>query len=775
MGNFISYELLPIVFNMSVTASVVILFVLLARLLLKKAPKIFSYALWAIVLFRLLCPVSITTNLSLLGLLDAPVVEATTHTTAVEYIPQDIVHTPAPEVKLPVPGVNQSANEALPQGDEQTAADPMEAPVALATLVWLAGIGVLAAYSVVSLLRLRQRLVGAVPLRDNIYLVDYIDSPFVMGIFCPKIYLPSSLTEQERVYILLHERHHIRRGDHIIKALAFFALCIHWFNPMVWVAFVLSSKDMEMSCDEAVVQKLGEGIRADYSASLLSLATGRRIIAGTPLAFGEGDTKSRIKNLLNWKRAKPAVVFLALALVVLVAAVCGTNAREPDCTWVRGGTGADSGSFTYRFSENVHSYAICQEVYHRGELVSPTSLMMFDNMEELGGVTRRQGAFALELQTSGQDLAGSALVIQHDGTTATFNRLLAVDFPECDALAWCWREGKTELPDDGSVIIGAVYYNDGQDSYTWDCEALEEQGISETLKGNEWTVVLRLVVSTGDADQLAVSLGTIGRAQDLYDLRVSSMKDYTGIRALASVLGVDELGVYSIVNYEQVVEFAFEAPLSEQQETEMWKSATVLLALIEDTDQVNYSFPSADGSKRFTYYCGLEQPDSWAQNIGYDEIKDMGRSVQGVQELLNYLGLDVQQDLAGMLFALKWEDTPDALVSCLLENVPWGLTPERLTHCHLSPNTGSLYLTVEQAGASQENLAQASALVLLALREDVSTVIFDLQSSGTTGERISVDQEGAAEVLAELGVANTDIRCYGESSERLRELLSLLE
>lgn len=103
-------------------------------------------------------------------------------------------------------------------------------------------------------------------------------------------------------------------------------------------------------------------------------------------------------------------------------------------------------------------YAICQEVYHRGELVSPTSLMMFDNMEELGGVTRRQGTFALELQTSGQDLAGSALVIQHDGTTATFNRLLAVDFPECDALAWCWREGKTELPDDGSVIIGAVYY-----------------------------------------------------------------------------------------------------------------------------------------------------------------------------------------------------------------------------------------------------------------------------------------------------------------------------
>lgn len=350
MGNFISYELLPIVFNMSVTASVVIVFVLLARLLLKRAPKIFSYALWAVVLFRLLCPVSITTGFSLLGLFDAPVTETTTHTTAVEYIPQDVVHTPAPEVKLPVPGVNQSVNEALPQGDEQAAADPMEAPVALATLVWLAGIGVLAAYSVVSLIRLRRKLVGAVPLRENIYLADYIESPFVMGILRPKIYLPSSLSTQEQGYIILHERHHIRRGDHIIKALAFFALCVHWFNPLVWVAFVLSAKDMEMSCDEAVVKKLGEGIRADYSASLLSLATGRRIIAGTPLAFGEGDTKSRIKNLLSWKKPKLWITVLAAVVCVAVVAACAGNPREAT------ETPGDADSMTGQFA-SMEEYA----------------------------------------------------------------------------------------------------------------------------------------------------------------------------------------------------------------------------------------------------------------------------------------------------------------------------------------------------------------------------------------------------------------------------------
>lgn len=309
--------LLPAILNMSITASVAILFVLLARMLLKKAPKVFSYALWAVVLFRLLCPVSITTGFSLLGLFDAPVTEATAHTSVVEYVPQDVVHTRDLEVRLPVPAVSQAVNEALPREHAALGADPMEGPMALALMVWIVGIGILAAYSVVSLLRLRRALVGAVPLRDNICLADHIASPFVMGILRPKIYLPSGLPEQERGYIILHEQHHIRRGDHIVKALAFLALCIHWFNPLVWTAFVLSARDMEMSCDEAVVKKLGEGIRADYSASLLSLATGRRIIAGTPLAFGEGDTRSRIRNLANWK--KPAFGVLLLAVIACIA------------------------------------------------------------------------------------------------------------------------------------------------------------------------------------------------------------------------------------------------------------------------------------------------------------------------------------------------------------------------------------------------------------------------------------------------------------------------
>ena len=312
MGEFVMHRLFPIVCNMSLTASVVILAVLAVRLLLRRAPKVFAYALWAVVLFRLLCPVSVTSAVSLMGALGAPAQERTQRTSVEQYVPADImIRGTAPAVtQLPQPPLPAETGGAVSDAPADTAPAAVPAmsfnePVFILTLIWLAGMVLLLAYSLVSLLRLRRRLVGTVRLRDNIYLADHIPSPFVMGLFRPKIYLPSILTETERGYILRHEQYHLRRRDHLVKFLSFLALCIHWFNPLVWAAFILSGKDMEMSCDEAVVRELGEDIRADYSASLLSLATGRRIVAGMPLAFGEGDTGSRIRNLLNWKRPRP--------------------------------------------------------------------------------------------------------------------------------------------------------------------------------------------------------------------------------------------------------------------------------------------------------------------------------------------------------------------------------------------------------------------------------------------------------------------------------------
>lgn len=348
------YTFLPKLLNMSLTGAVAVICVLLLRLMLKKAPKVISYALWAVVLFRLLCPVSVTSGLSLFGLLDAPSTSTVAGTNSMEYIPENIVQmelsdvtTPAPGVSntmndtLP-PGVSNTLNDTLPQGQEQLAADSLKAPVAIGshvsigsyvtigTYVWLLGVMAMAAYSISSYIRLRKKLLMVSPLQDNIRLADEITTPFVMGLIRPKIYLPSDTEEHQMPYLILHEKHHIRRGDHIFKALAFLALSIHWFNPLVWVAFIYASRDMEMSCDEAVVKKLGEQILPDYTASLLSLATGKIIIAGVPLAFGEGDTKGRIRNLAHWKKPAFWVVIAAVAACVILGVGLLTNPVKED-------------------------------------------------------------------------------------------------------------------------------------------------------------------------------------------------------------------------------------------------------------------------------------------------------------------------------------------------------------------------------------------------------------------------------------------------------------
>lgn len=293
---------------MSITAGIVIIVVIAVRSILKNAPKIFSYALWVVVLFRLLCPVSVTLGFSLMGVLNVPVAE----NGRIEYLSFD-ADDPSPVI--PASGSDEMAERPQDPGPvDVSLADGLSFPVDSIGILWICGAGALLIFNAVQLIRLRCKLVGAVPLQGNIYLADHITTPFVMGLIRPKIYLPSSMSETEKMYIIRHEKHHIRRGDHIIKLFAFAAVCIHWFNPLVWVAFVLAAKDMEMSCDEAVMRQIDRDIRADYALSLLQFSTGKRVVIGTPLAFGEGETKERIKNIMNYR--KPTVLVVVLAFVM---------------------------------------------------------------------------------------------------------------------------------------------------------------------------------------------------------------------------------------------------------------------------------------------------------------------------------------------------------------------------------------------------------------------------------------------------------------------------
>jgi len=299
------------VWKMSVMASSVIVVVLLARLVLWKAPKAFSYVLWAVVLFRLLCPFTIESEFALFSAYPEyrPELEdawADFHTGNIENAGN--VNGTAPRFPTEPVTPDWTLN---------------------ASVLWLSGFVLLHSYNALSLFRLRRKLAGSMPLEGekNVRLVDYIGSPFVMGLISPKIYLPSDLPENERDYILLHERTHIRRKDSIWRALAWLALTVHWFNPLAWLAFHLAGKDMEMSCDEVVLRKMGRDIRADYSTSLLRLSVGGKLPSGQ-LAFGGGGLKNRVENVLNYKKPALWVPVLALVGVLIVGATLITDQNK---------------------------------------------------------------------------------------------------------------------------------------------------------------------------------------------------------------------------------------------------------------------------------------------------------------------------------------------------------------------------------------------------------------------------------------------------------------
>ena len=302
------------IISMSVTATYVIIFVIATRLLLKKFPKIFSYVLWFAVLFRLIIPFSFESVLSLI-----PDV----------HIPQDIAYLPKPEINSGIAVVDSAVNSVLPSTvNLPVSVNPMQVWLAIGVIIWVIGVCLLLIYSVFTSVKLYRNLRYAKHMEDNIYTMDGLKTPFVFGVINPKIYLPANLSENEKPYILLHEQIHIKRFDHIVKAVFFLVTCIHWFNPFVWPAFYLLGEDMELSCDERVVKEMGSTIKKEYSSSLLAMSTGRKIVGGCPISFGENNTKGRIKNVLNYK--KPALWFLVVAVIIIIVIIAAliTNPKS---------------------------------------------------------------------------------------------------------------------------------------------------------------------------------------------------------------------------------------------------------------------------------------------------------------------------------------------------------------------------------------------------------------------------------------------------------------
>lgn len=303
--------------NLSISASWLILAVLVLRVVLKKAPKWVMPLLWGVVALRLVCPFSIESALSLIP--------------SAETIPSEIVTETREPVLYEQATLDIVTNPTLPSAAEVpvgVSRQQAQVDFNIYSVLWLAGMAALLVHALVSAGKLKRKLATAILLRDNIYESEFVDSPFVFGVVKPNIYLPMHMDEGTAAYVIAHEHAHLARRDHWWKVLGYLVLALHWFNPLVWVAYILFCRDIELACDEKVVKGLDGAARADYSQALLSCAAPKRAVAACPLAFGEGNIKTRVKSALHYK--KPAFwVAAAAVLAVVIMAVCFlTNPRS---------------------------------------------------------------------------------------------------------------------------------------------------------------------------------------------------------------------------------------------------------------------------------------------------------------------------------------------------------------------------------------------------------------------------------------------------------------
>lgn len=354
------------ILEMNLAGSVCILIVLALRMLLRRKPRSFSYVLWAVVFLRLLCPFTLESRYFglALGNMEQRLETAAYEQELVRY--QVLVHKDGtvessasrgrldmPDFFSGIPGHYQGVDRV--SADSQNQKEQISRQysrsevlfqerkwVAAGSLIWAAGVAVLLGYSLASYLLLRGRLRQAVRIQEDVYESDRISTPFLLGIFDPRIYLPVGLPQEERAYVLAHELAHLKRGDYLVKAVTWLTLSLHWFNPLVWLAYGLMVRDMEMSCDERVIRRLGEGSKKAYSKALLTISgtptggLGRKILTAAPLSFGENDIRSRVKNILAYRSVKIGTgvvlaVLLAVAGVVLMTdwKVAGADGSEP--------------------------------------------------------------------------------------------------------------------------------------------------------------------------------------------------------------------------------------------------------------------------------------------------------------------------------------------------------------------------------------------------------------------------------------------------------------
>lgn len=304
------------ILNMSITASWIALAVMLIRAIFKKLPKALTVFMWALVGLRLVFPFSFESVLSLIP--------------STETVPQDIIYSAKPALNSGLPVLDSAVNPVISENftpDAGASVNPLQLAAYVASAVWVCGLAAMLVYAAVSYIRIRLRVREGMPVGGRVWICDRINTPFILGVFRPRIYLPSDIGNRDAEYVIAHENAHLARRDHLRKPIAFIILSVYWFNPVIWTAYILLCRDIELAADERVIKVMGTDIKRAYTDALINCSLPRRTIAACPLAFGETAVKGRVKNILKYKKPAFWIVAVSVAVCIVLSLCFLTNPK----------------------------------------------------------------------------------------------------------------------------------------------------------------------------------------------------------------------------------------------------------------------------------------------------------------------------------------------------------------------------------------------------------------------------------------------------------------
>lgn len=612
--------------SMAVAALPVMALVLAVRAALGRAPARYRYGLWLAVGFRLACPVSVERLWSLYNLPGIRAVAETTGT-AGSGVVRSLVDT-APTVAA-VPPAAMSGAAVVSE-----AAEPSFWAAALpwCAVLWVLGMLAVLIWGMVSAVRLRRTVREAVSEGGEVWTCGAVPTPFVLGLLRPRIYLPPHLDDTTRTYVLAHERHHIRRRDPWWKLLGWCLLAVYWWNPAVWLCWVLFCRDMEMSCDEAVLDALGSEAKRGYSLSLVAHAAAAPMPAA--LAFGEHDATRRVKNVLAWKKATPRVAFLAAAAAVLAVMACLGNGMTGS-SWVRMETPGPMIQVSWDLKEPIRAWALYADVYAYGTRTESRLL----TCGELTQQSERKFSGTLYWDVPFDEAGGFSNTMVGSFRGESWNLTL----PQPHYTGVSSMTGQTRqrlrLDETGGTTLVTIYLSDKEGGGT----AVPASGDPILTSGG---VRLRLATSQQGVEAFAKT----DLAASLHALHTPALGD-DDAAALLDALETDMLDRYTFTRLSKeralVVEFE-SGPYDENAlDASMLTRGALLMALADDLQEVRWSYPvwaTGDGGRteRTTVFMERSQPDAWARNMGYEDLRDLGQTPEGIRDLLAYLGTSEQ-------------------------------------------------------------------------------------------------------------------------------------